>query len=165
MTKCEKALGINIFYAKKWISNWHKPDYCNVESSLVNIIVLNNGENVTFSHFVKKILKTFQCENQILNNLSLSHFPDTLNYSSCSLFHLSVLSLPETLRFTTTGVEVNWEVTAFTFDLLKTGDKKPAEGKESRILKSVIYHVCQNSAETGWKTASKVRKHSLLSIF
>lgn len=51
-------------------------------------------------------------------------------------------------RFTTTGVEGNGEVTAFTFGLLKTGDKKPAARKESRILKDVIYHLCQTSAKT-----------------
>lgn len=68
-------------------------------------------------------------------------------------------------RFTTTGVEGNSEVTAFTFGLLKTGDKKPAARKESRILKDVIYHLCQTPARTVWKTARRVRKHSLLSIF
>jgi len=53
------------------------------------------------------------------------------------------------VRFTTAGVEGNREVTAFTFGLLKTGDKKPAARKESKIIKDVIYHLCQNSAKTG----------------
>lgn len=68
-------------------------------------------------------------------------------------------------RLLTTGVEVSGEVTAFTFGLLKTGDKKPAARKESKILKVVIYHLCQTSAKTVRKTATRVRKQGLLSIF
>lgn len=51
-------------------------------------------------------------------------------------------------RFSATGVEVSYEVEAFTFGLLKTGDRKPAARKESKTLKVVIYHLCQTSAKT-----------------
>lgn len=71
----------------------------------------------------------------------------------CPQCRVCVLSSPNTsttkgARLLTTGVEVSGEVTAFTFGLLKTGDKKPAARKESKILKVVIYHLCQTSAKT-----------------
>lgn len=50
-------------------------------------------------------------------------------------------------RFSTTGVGVSSKVTAFTFGLLKTGDKKPAVRKASKTLQVVIYHLCQTSAK------------------
>lgn len=100
--------------------------------------------DITFCSF--KGIQNFKCGNHMLYNssLSFSRHPQVFILVSISSF---CLVLPETLRFITTGVEVNWKFTAFTFGLLKTGDKKPARGKESRILKGVIYHICQNSAE------------------
>lgn len=76
-----------------------------------------------------------------------------LSLHLCPQCRVCVLSSPNTsttkgARLLTTGVEVSGEVTAFTFGLLKTGDKKPAARKESKILKVVIYHLCQTSGKT-----------------
>lgn len=68
-------------------------------------------------------------------------------FVSCLLSSLNTLTT-NIARFSTTGVEVSGEVTAFTFGLLKTGDKKPAVRKESKTLKVVIYLLCQTSAKT-----------------
>lgn len=119
-------------------------------------------------------LGTFYYRNVFISVIfQLKHFPFTSptaennDSPSCPVRRLGLPFLIPFLavRFISTGAESNREVTAFKFGLLKTGDKKPAAIEESRILKDVIYHLCQKSARTGRKTAGGVRQHSLLSIF
>lgn len=102
-------------------------------------------------------------------NFCISRKPITYpSLHLCPQRPVCLLSSPNSLtinvaRFSPTGVEVSSQVAAFTFGLLKTGDKKPAARKESKTLKVVIYHLCQTSAKTVWKTAPRVRKQALLS--
>lgn len=93
-----------------------------------------------------ELKQSAMCQTVLKTSVSQLHGSEGRLF--CPQCRLCVLSLPNTsttegARFATTGVEGSGEVTAFTFGLLKTGDKKSAARKESRILKDVIYHLCQ----------------------
>lgn len=76
-------------------------------------------------------------------------YPGCSTYLGFSVFFVPGL-LPNTLSgqldSTQQVLGATGEVKAFTFGLLKTGDKKPAARKESGL--DVIYHLCQNSDKT-----------------
>lgn len=63
-------------------------------------------------------------------NINLFFRPTVLLcIQSCHFFVKLLPTLSTSSRFSTTGVESRYEVTAFTFALLKTGDWKPAARK------------------------------------